>query len=414
MNKLCDEPCDELCDEPCDELLCDEPCDDFEKLNIKEENNLCDSFEDMNLKKNLLKGIYAFGLEHPSIVQQKAIKPACVGKDIIIQSQSGTGKTATFLISVLQLINETSDEIQALILSPTRELAIQTNRVANNLGKYLKKDISLSLIGGTSIRDDKLSLKTNPNIIIGTSGRIYDLIQKKLITVESIKILIIDEADEMLLKNFQIRDIVKSLSQSCQIILVSATFCNKTINISKKFMRNPVNILVKQEELTLEGIRQFYVYVEKEEWKFVTICDLYDVINISQCVIFCNNKEKVIKLAKDLNNEDFTVSLIHSDIVQSERNIIMEDFKKGSSRILIATDLLARGIDVQQVSLVINYDLPLNIENYIHRIGRSGRFGRKGFSINLIAKEDTNYLKNIEKYYNTIIEELPANIKNLF
>jgi len=211
----------------------------------------------------------------------------------------------------------------------------------------------------------------------------------------------------------QIYDIYQSLPARVHVGLFSATMPDEALEMTNKFMNAPVRILVKRDELTLEGIKQFYVLVEREEWKLDTLCDLYDTLNITQAVIFCNTRRKVDWLTDKMRQREFTVSSTHGDIGQKEREVILNEFRTGSSRVLITTDLLARGIDVQQVSLVINYDLPKNLENYIHRIGRSGRFGRKGVAINFVTSDDIRTLKELETFYNTTIEEMPATIADL-
>ena len=208
----------------------------------------------------------------------------------------------------------------------------------------------------------------------------------------------------------QIYDIFQFLPQSTQVVLLSATMPQDVLEVTQKFMRDPVRILVKKDELTLEGIKQFYIAVEKEEWKLDTLSDLYETVTITQAVIFCNTRRKVDWLTDKLTARDFTVSAMHGDMEQAQRDVIMKEFRSGSSRVLIATDLLARGIDVQQVSLVINYDLPANRENYIHRIGRGGRFGRKGVAINFVTADDVRMMREIEQFYSTQIEEMPMNV----
>ncbi|GBN91979.1 Eukaryotic initiation factor 4A-II, partial [Araneus ventricosus] len=232
---------------------------------------------------------------------------------------------------------------------------------------------------------------------------------------DHIKIFVLDEADEMLSRGFkdQIYDVFTTLSTNIQVILLSATMPIDVLEVTKKFMRDPIRILVKKEELTLEGIKQFYISVEREDWKLDTLCDLYETLTITQAVIFCNTRRKVDWLMEKMHSRDFTVSALHGDMDQKERDIIMREFRSGSSRVLITTDLLARGIDVQQVSLVINYDLPTNRENYIHRIGRGGRFGRKGVAINFVTEDDKRVLRDIEQFYNTQIEEMPMNVADL-
>jgi len=225
----------------------------------------------------------------------------------------------------------------------------------------------------------------------------------------------LDEVDEMFSCGFieQIYDIFKYLPSDTQVVLFSATMPADVLEVTKKFMRDPIRILVKRDELTLEGIKQFYIAVEKEEWKLDTLCDLYETVTITQAVIFCNTRRKVDWLTTKLSEREFTVSAMHGDMEQNVREGIMKDFRSGTSRVLITTDLLARGIDVQQVSLVINYDLPANRENYIHRIGRGGRFGRKGVAINFVTTEDVRMLRDIEQFYNTQIDEMPLNVADL-
>jgi len=375
-----------------------------------------DSFDNMNLKDQLLRGIYAYGFERPSTIQQKAIVPTISGRDIIAQAQSGTGKTATFAIGVLQQLDFTTSPpyTQALILAPTRELAQQIQKVVDALGDHLGAK-AYAFIGGTNVRTDTAMLKEGVHVAVGTPGRVLDLLSRKTLDASRIKCFVLDEADEMLSRGFkdQIYEVFQHLPETVQVGLFSATMPPEALEMTQKFMNNPLKILVKQEEITLEGIRQFYINCEREIWKLDTLCDLYDTLNIAQAVIFCNSKKKVDWLTEQLRAKDFTVSATHGDIDQEARNVILSEFRTGSSRILITTDLLARGIDVHGVSLVINYDLPKNFEKYIHRIGRSGRFGRKGVAINLVAAEDMGIMRDLERYYNTKIEEMPAHIADL-
>jgi len=373
-----------------------------------------ESFDEMGLKEALLRGIYAFGFEKPSAIQQRAIVPCCQKKDVIAQAQSGTGKTATFTVSVLQRIDENLPECQALVMAPTRELAQQIQKVVIALGEYLGVKCH-ACIGGTNVRDDQRKLEGGIHVVVGTPGRVHDMINRNALYTKSIKMFVLDEADEMLSRGFkdQIYDVFKYMPEDIQVILLSATMPAEVLEVTHRFMREPIRILVKKEELTLEGIRQFYINIGKEEWKFETLCDLYNTVNVTQAVIFCNTRRKVDWLTNEMTKEKFTVSSMHGEMEQHERDLIMREFRSGSSRVLISTDLLARGIDVQQISLVINYDLPGNRENYIHRIGRSGRFGRKGVAINFVTDSDQRLLKDIESFYNTHIEEMPMNIADL-
>jgi len=372
------------------------------------------SFDDMDLRDDLLRGIYAYGFEKPSAIQQKAIMPILAGNDTIAQAQSGTGKTATFSISVLQSVNLTAKHTQALILAPTRELAQQIRKVVGALGDFMGVS-SHACVGGTLVRDDIRIIQNGVQIIVGTPGRVFDMINRRVMDSRHIRMFVLDEADEMLSRGFkdQIYDIFQTLESSIQVCLFSATLPQDILEISERFMRDPVRILVKRDELTLEGIKQFYVAVEKEDWKFETLCDLYETLTITQAIIYCNTRRKVDWLTDKMGQRDFTVSSMHGDMTGQERELIMKEFRSGSSRVLITTDLLARGIDVQQVSLVINYDLPANRENYIHRIGRSGRFGRKGVAINFVTDDDVRAMRELEAFYNTQIVEMPMNVADL-
>ena len=362
------------------------------------DQHICGSFEDMELKDKLLRGIYSVGFEVPSAIQQKAIVPFTDNHDLIAQAQSGTGKTATFSIGLLQNLDENLDKTQAVILTHTRELALQSYNVVTALSKYMKIAVNLT-IGGNSVRENIDELNNNPHVVIGTPGRILDMINKGALSTKYLQTLVVDEADEMLSKIFL---------NHIQVGLFSATMPTEFFSLTEKFMRNPIKILVKTEQLTLEGIEQYYINVERNEFKYDVICDLYAKFSLAQSMIYCNSKKVVDDLSNKLNDNGYAVARIHGKMTQSERNDIMKGFRNGESRILVSTDLLCRGIDIQQVSVVINYDIPQNVENYLHRIGRSGRFGRKGLAINFMTYYDIKTLREIEKYYSTQIQELPA------
>jgi len=365
-------------------------------------------FDDLNVKEEILRGIYAYGYEYPSEIQKKAIAPLIDKKDVIGQAQSGTGKTATFSIGILERIDETQNRTQALILTHTHELAIQIKGVIEELGKYMNIKVNLS-VGGISIRNNIDELTENPHIVIGTPGRVLDMINKKALTTRYLKLLIMDEADEILSKIFinQIYDIFRFLPNDIQVGLFSATMPPGFFELTKCFMRDPVKILVKTDELTLEGIEQYYINVERNEFKFDTICDLYSKISIAQSIIYCNSKKSVDDLSGKLNSNGYAVTSIHGKLSREERERIMKEFIDGNTRILVSTDLLCRGIDVQQVSTVINYDIPYNIDSYLHRIGRSGRWGRKGVGINFVTFNDIKTIRELEKHYDTQIEPMP-------
>jgi len=388
--------------------------DDTLEFETSQEIKLYPSFDSMGLREELTRGIYAYGFEKPSAIQQRAIVPVITGRDVIAQAQSGTGKTATFCISILQSIDTAVRETQALVLSPTRELAQQIQKVALALGDFMSVQVH-ACVGGKSVGEDIRKLEYGQHIVSGTPGRVFDMISRRSLRTRNIKMLVLDEADEMLNKGFreQIYDVYRYLPPATQVVLVSATLTNDVLAMTKKFMSDPIRILVKRDELTLEGIKQFFVAVEKEEWKFDTLCDLYDTLTITQAVIFCNTRVKVDWLTDKMRKANFTVASMHGDMPQNEREEIMQSFRNGENRVLITTDVWARGIDVQQVSLVINYDLPNNRELYIHRIGRSGRFGRKGVAINFVKSDDIRILRDIEQFYSTQIDEMPMNVADL-
>lgn len=384
------------------------------EFETSEEVDIIPTFDNMGLNENLLRGIYSFGFEKPSAIQQRAIKQIIKGRDVIAQAQSGTGKTATFSIAVLQSLDIKLRETQALILSPTRELAVQIQKVVLALGDFLNVQCH-ACIGGTNVGEDIRKLDYGQHVVSGTPGRVFDMIRRRNLRTRSIKMLVLDEADEMLNKGFkeQLYDIYRYLPPGAQVVLLSATLPHEILEMTSKFMTDPIRILVKRDELTLEGIKQFFVAVDREEWKFDTLCDLYDTLTITQAVIFCNTRRKVDWLAEKLKEANFTVSAMHGEMEQKERDKIMKEFREGKSRLLISTDVFARGLDIPQVSLVVNYDLPNNRELYIHRIGRSGRFGRKGVAINFVKSDDIRILRDIEQYYATQIDEMPMNVADL-
>jgi len=369
-------------------------------------------WEDLNAKTPLLRGIYANGYEKPSPIQRKAILPLFEKKDIIAQAQSGTGKTACFSIGALQLIDIEKKAPQAIILSPTRELSIQTKKVIDSLGSLFPKLTTQLMIGGTSTDQTIQNIKTNsPHIIIGCPGRIHDMLKRKRLPVNDFKILIMDEADELLSFGFkdQVYNIFQHMPSTIQVALFSATMPEELNKLTDKFMRNPVKILVKNEQLTLEGIRQYYIALENDEVKYDTLKDIYGSLTLSQSIIYCNSVKRVSDLYSAMNNDNFPVCQIHSSMDKDERTKNYEDFKNGKHRVLISSNVTARGLDVQQVSTVINFDLPTCVHNYLHRIGRSGRWGRKGVGINFVTQRDMRQMKQIEQHYNTKINELVEN-----
>ena len=353
------------------------------------------SFDDMKLKTELLRGIYSYGFEKPSSIQKKAIVPFIEQHDLIAQSQSGTGKTGAFTVGMLQRVDTNVNETQGLILAPTRELAKQIHTVIELIGKFINNlRIKLS-IGGTRNRYNKWNDNVkNDHIIIGTPGRVLDNISRNRVDINHLKVFCLDEADEMLSRGFvdQIYRIFQKIPTSSQICLFSATLPDEILEMTEQFIKNPVNILVKREELTLEGIRQYYVAVDRYQYKQHTFLDIFSTINITQSIVFVNRKRDIENLYNFLISEDFPVSLIMGSMDQEERNQVISNFREGKSRVLLSTGLLARGFDVQQVSLVVNYDIPRDKEQYTHACGRTGRYRRKGVVINFVTEREYELL----------------------
>lgn len=374
---------------------------------------MIESFEEwddkkINLPEKLLRGIYSYGFEKPSLIQQKTLLPMQSSKDIIAQAQSGTGKTGAFLIGTLQKINTDIDKTQVIILSPTRELANQIYCVCNELGKYMGLNTKL-IIGGTSVTDDIVSLQVPPHIIIGCTGRIYDMLKRRHIDSTFIKTLVLDEADEMLSQGFktQVYSIFRELDQDIQVVLFSATMPPELTRLTDKFMRDPIKVLVETSQLSLEGITQYKIEIGKDEYKLDVLKDIFANISICQTIIYCNNINRVCELYDNLKKANFSVQYIHSNMNNEERKQNFESFVNGQYRVLISSDITSRGIDIHQVSIVINFDFPSNKHNYLHRIGRSGRWGRKGLAINFITPKNHYNLKHIEEWYKIKIDDMP-------
>lgn len=372
------------------------------------------SFDDFDLNDNLLRGIYSYGFENPSDIQCKALPIINAKRDLIAQAQSGTGKTGAFTIGSLNLLDVDLKKTQILILNPTYELVNQNYDVMKALSQYMDVSI-MKVVGKTSVEECKRDLQKEPQIIIGTPGRVLDMINKRYLFTTDIKLLVFDEADEMLSGGFQenMYHIIKYIPKTTQICLFSATRTERTLELSERFLNNPETILVENKDVTLEGIQQFKVVIN-EEWKYDTLIDIYNLVNISQCIIYVNYKNKLMNIYDELIRNNYPVDFIHGEITKDEREKKLLDFKNGQTRILLSTDLLSRGIDIQQLNLVINYDLPKSKETYVHRIGRSGRYGRKGVAINFITNRELGYLNELEEHYNIKIDDLPQNVGEIF
>ncbi len=374
-----------------------------------------ESFDDMSLEDALVRGIYTYGFEQPSRIQQVAIVPMSRHTDILAQSQSGTGKTGAFTIGALSVVRTECNEPQVLVLCPTRELSQQTERVARALGQYMNLKV-LSATGGNHIRNDIQALKAGIHFVVGTPGRVYDLLRRGELRLDHMKYVILDEADQMLEELFaeEIKLILNCrFPPSTRLALFSATMPDHVLEVAEMYLSQPVRILLPQDEVTLDGIKQYYVELEREDWKLSVLLDLYQQVTVNQALIYVNKRQKAEWLAKNLASQGFRIEYIHGDMEVAERKKRMDDFRSGHVRVLISTDLLARGIDVQQVSLVINYEMPIQRENYVHRIGRSGRYGKKGVAINLVTVEELACVKEIESHYSTSILELPEDLSVL-
>ena len=364
---------------------------------------------------HILRGIYGYGFEHPSPIQQKSILPMLDNKDLIAQAQSGTGKTGAFTVGCLSMIDTKLPKVQAILMSPTRELAMQTYEVIQAIGTYIK-DLNVQLcVGGGSVDTNIRNLRDNvPQVVVGCPGRIHDMIRRNVIDTKDTKVLILDEADEMLSTGFkeQVYNIFQFLPKDVQLCFYSATIPHEITELTRKFMRNPIKILVKSENLTLEGISQYSVCVDDDQQKYETLKDLFSALQVSQTIIYCNSVKRVRDLYEALCDDGFPVCAIHSGMEKHERTESYKEFKSGKHRVLVSSNVTARGIDVQQVSIVINFDIPKCVHTYLHRIGRSGRWGRKGVGINFVTSRDTRYVKAIEEHYVTKISELPASFMN--
>jgi len=380
-------------------------------LNENESDTTISTWEELNIDEKILRGIYASGYERPSPIQQRAIVPILNKRDVIAQAQSGTGKTACFVIAILGRLELTTMATQAIILSPTRELANQTKFVVDTIGNKMNNLKVRLMVGGSNIDESINSNIINPHIIVGTPGRVHDMLKRRKISVNDCKIILLDEADELLTDGFrfQIYEIFQFLPPIIQVALFSATLPTEIMDITQKFMINPQRILVKTEQLTLEGIKQHYITISNDLQKYDTIKDIFSTLVLSQSIIYCNSVKRVQDLYETMVSDNFPVCRIHSSMDSYERNATHEDFKSGRFRVLISSNITARGIDVQQVNTVINFDIPDSVHTYLHRIGRSGRWGRKGVGINFVTLRDMPKLRSIEQYYNTTITPLTTN-----
>jgi len=372
------------------------------------------SFEDMCLKRELLMGIYEKGWENPSPIQETSIPVALSGRDILARAKNGTGKSGAYLIPLIERVDTSRPDIQGLVLVPTRELALQTSQICIEMGKHCGLNV-LATTGGTDLRDDILRLDKPVHVIVATPGRILDLISKDIAKVQACNMVILDEADKLLSDFFKrvVDAIIRKLPVSRQILLYSATFPQSVIVFMKEHMKSPCEINL-MEELTLKGVTQYYAFVAEKQ-KVHCLNTLFSKLQINQSIIFCNSTQRVELLAKKITDLGYSCFYIHARMNQEHRNRVFHDFRKGLCRNLVCSDLFTRGIDIQAVNVVINFDFPRMAETYLHRIGRSGRFGHLGLAINLITYDDRYNMKRIEEQMNTNIKPIPQTIdKSLY
>lgn len=445
-----------------------------EKNTVKQEFPIIKTWDDIpNLDPNILRGIFSYGFENPSSIQQQAIVPLMQKYDVIAQAQSGTGKTAAFVIGALSAVDVNEKHTQVIILSPTKELTTQTANVVRKIGCMMPELTVDVMYGGIQQLQSKehtgiqletkekynkgiqqlqskehkgiqqldtkekynKGIKETPHILCGCPGKIHDMMARGIIDAQKIRFIILDEADELLSSkgynnnnndnknNYrerereqqshgfkeQIHTIFQQLNESVQVALFTATVPAYMETLLSKIMRDPVHIQIEPTKLTLEGIKQYYVQVFNDFDKLALLKTIYNTASVSQSIIYCNSVKRVMDLYNTLYKEGFPICCIHSNMDKHIRDTSFRDFITGKYRILVSSDVTARGIDVQQVSLVINYDIPSSKYTYLHRIGRSGRWGRKGVAINFVAQRDASNMSEIEKYYDCNIEELPQN-----
>lgn len=377
------------------------------KENTKE--NEYKTWSDFDINTELLRGIYAYGFDNPSEIQSKTFHHIAEGRDIIAQAQSGCGKTGAFTIGALQKIDVSQKNVQAIIIAPTHELAKQISIVMTSIGSMIVGLRIKTIMGGTSIQQDAADIRTDtPHVVVGCAGRIHDMLKRRYLDAKTIRFFVLDEADEMLSSGFreQIHSIFQFFDENIQVALFSATIPNDILLLSQKFMRNPVKIIVKPEDLSLKCIDQFYMAMRDDYAKFDMLKHLFSAISISQCIIYCNSVNRVMDLYNGMKDDGYSVCAIHSSMDKEERKKTFLQFRDGTYRVLISSNVTARGIDIQQVSTVINFDVPNCTSTYLHRIGRSGRWGRKGCAINFITRRDVYMMKKIEDEFKINIAEM--------
>jgi len=372
------------------------------------------SWDDLDIEPSILRSIYANGFENPSEIQKKAIPPIKQSCDLIAQAQSGTGKTGAFVIGALSQLDLSSKTTQVIVLAPTHELVTQIFTVFHNLSEFMDGIVIRKLVGGTLVTDDIQDLRNNvPHVVVGCTGRVFDMMKRRALSTQYIRLCILDEADEMLSFGFkdQIYNIFQQLPSNVQIALFSATMPPDILQLTSRFMRNPTKITMQPQELNLEGIKQYFIAINNDFDKLDCLKDLFSRLTVSQTIIYANDVRRVKDLHEMMSKDGFAVCCIHREMTKQERADTIRKFREGQFRMLISSNITARGIDVQQVNTVINFDIPRSVDVYLHRIGRSGRWGRKGIAINFVTKMDVRQMKTIESHYKANIEEMPADLE---
>ena len=389
----------------------------MEKTNIEDvtvELPEVKTWDDLNLEPDILRAIYSHGFENPSEIQKKAIPPIKRLTDLIAQAQSGTGKTGAFVIGSLSHVDVSKQTTQVIVLAPTHELVTQTFNVFTSLSSYMEGIVIRKMVGGTSVSEDMQEMRTNvPHVVVGCTGRVFDMIKRRALLTRDVKICVLDEADEMLSIGFkdQIYNIFQQLPSNMQIALFSATMPPAILQLTGKFMRDPVTITMQPQELNLDGIKQYFVAINSDYDKLECLKDLFSRLTVSQTIIYANDVRRVKDLYEMMTGEGFAVCCIHREMTKQERSDTIMHFREGRYRMLISSNITARGIDVQQVNTVINFDIPRSVDVYLHRIGRSGRWGRKGVAINFVTKTDLRQMKMIETHYGINIDEMPSDLE---
>ena len=366
------------------------------------------TFKDLALSPAILKAIEEIGYVKPSPIQAEAIPVVLSGKDIIGQAQTGTGKTAAFMLPILEKIDPKNRNVQALVLCPTRELAVQVHEESKKFARNMRDVHILSIYGGQSYDPQIRALKKGVQIVVGTPGRVMDHMRRGTLKLENLKMLVLDEADEMLNMGFKddIEEILEKTPESRQTVMFSATMAREIMNIAKTYQKSPEIVKVVSEELSNKKIDQYFVEVKRQD-RVHAMIRCIDMMGLTSSIVFTNTKREVDELVSKLQEEGYVTEGLHGDLKQAQRDRVMNSFRRKNVNILVATDIAARGIDVSNVEAVFNYDIPLNEENYVHRIGRTGRAGMTGLSITFVFGKDMFRIRRIEDYTKTKMSKMP-------